>query len=459
MQACTYQSRFLGTMAPTAIFLAVLFWMMGGQVAHAAVSNWQNGFHVVPRSPSDLGSDSFKQSMRDLRADGLNSVSFVVPYYQSTIYSTDVAPGYNTPTDAALASAIDYAHSLGLSVTLTMHVETGDGNWRALINPSDRQQWFASYGNALVHVAQIAREHHAEMVIIGAELQSMTVSNGNSTNTQNWNNLIARVRAVYDGKLTYSALADEKSLIAFWSQLDYVGLSVYYNNPNTPDNSAPALMGLWDRWNTIDMGPFSQTVSKPILITEIGYRSIAGAHQDPWNWVRTGVEDQHEQANAYQAFIQYWNNYNYIVGTYWWSWSPDPNAGGGGNIDYTPQHKQAEQVLKNWMFNPQPPTNPPSLNMTTDVWWPIDGVSVSGLQPFKTMVENIPTSQYQTWWQVDGDRLNPMYDSTQDYPHKEAMVEFSGWHWRGNGPYVVNFVSKNASGAVISQKSVSIYVF
>ena len=452
--------------------IVVALWATGGQIVYASVSNWQNGFNVAPRSADDFSSGSFKQSMQNMRADGVNAVAFVIPYYQSTIYSTDVGPGWNTPSDVALASAIDYAHSIGLMVTLKPHVDPYDGSWRASINPGDRQGWFNNYGNILVHVSQIAQAHHAEVIVLGTEMVSMAADNMNPTNTQNWINLIGRVRGVYSGKLTYGAnssgtdpsdtFSDEKAHINFWSYLDYAGISAYYSSPTIWDNSVNTLVGQWNYWNNNDIAGFARIAGKPILITEVGYRSISQAHQDPWNWWRNAPVDQTEQANDYQALMQYWNNYSYIVGTYWWDWSTDPNAGGAGDTSYTPQHKQAEQIIKNWMTNPTPPNggNPPlpSGTMTTDVWWPTNGAVVSGTQPFKVMVENIDVSQYQTWWQVDGDRLNPMYNSAQDYPHKEAMVDLSGWYWRGSGPYVITFISKNAAGTMISQKSVTITV-
>jgi hypothetical protein len=604
--------RFVQPLVVGVVALSVIIMPLAAALpAHAAVSNWQNGFNMVPQSPTDFGSDTFKQSLQNMRATGANTVSLVVPYYQSNTGSTDIAPGSNTPTDASLALAIDYAHTLGLSVTLKFHDESYDGSWRAYINPNDRTTWFQNYGNTLAHVAGIAAAHHAEMVVIGTEMVSMTASNLNSTNTQNWVNMITRIRAVYGGKLTYSANSDsnadsaflnEKKYIGFWPNLDYVGLSAYYNL-NSGDNSVNSLMSQWDYWNTNDIRPFSQTVNKPILFIEIGYRSLTNAHQDPWNWQRGGSEDQTEQANDYQALLQYWNNYSYIGGAYWWDWSTNPNAGWGGT-DYTPQHKQAEQIAKNWFTNPNTPTNPnpqqapaftstansnpgsptvggmaavtasvtdtgaamsdgivdveiydhnsarvyqqyfanqniasgevrnytvnwtpasadtytvmvgefnndwskaygwnssaatitvggqngynpqpapapqpqpapapnpqpapapnpapapaPSGNQTTEVWWPSDGSTVVGVQPFKAMVQNISTTQYQMWWQVDGGQLNQMADSSQDYPHKEALVDVSGWHWQGSGPYTITFVSKDSGGHVISQKSVSI---
>jgi endoglucanase len=93
----------------------------------------------------------------------------------------------------------------------------------------------------------------------------------------------------------------------------------------------------------------------------------------------------------------------------------------------------------------------------TDVWWPKDGVRVQGLQPFKAMVEGISIEQYEMYWQVDGGTLTWMQNNYQDYPHKEASVDLSGWHWRGAGPYTITFVAKQ-HGTIISQQSVRITI-
>jgi hypothetical protein len=97
-------------------------------------------------------------------------------------------------------------------------------------------------------------------------------------------------------------------------------------------------------------------------------------------------------------------------------------------------------------------------SVVEDIWWPGSGVTVSGVQPFKAIIENMALSHYAMYWQVDGGQLNAMQDSQQDYPHKESLVDLSGWNWRGSGPYTVNFVAKDGNGAVISQKSVQITI-
>lgn len=90
-----------------------------------------------------------------------------------------------------------------------------------------------------------------------------------------------------------------------------------------------------------------------------------------------------------------------------------------------------------------------------NVWWPAANYPMSGVQPFKAMLPDVAIEQYDLYWQVDNGQLNAMANSYQDYPHKEAMVDLSGWSWHGSGPYHITFVAKQG-GTVIAQKSVEI---
>ncbi|MEK7218613.1 MAG: glycoside hydrolase family 6 protein [Patescibacteria group bacterium] len=91
-----------------------------------------------------------------------------------------------------------------------------------------------------------------------------------------------------------------------------------------------------------------------------------------------------------------------------------------------------------------------------DVWWPTDNAVISGTQPFKVMLQDHVVQEYEAYWQVDGDRLNPMTTSMEGYPHKETSVDLSGWTWRGRGPYTVTFVAKDGAGTVLAMRSVRI---
>lgn len=94
--------------------------------------------------------------------------------------------------------------------------------------------------------------------------------------------------------------------------------------------------------------------------------------------------------------------------------------------------------------------------MQIDVWWPDGRTELSGTQPFKAVVEGLPVTNYTMYWQVDGGKLNQMSDNYTGWPHKEAEVDVSGWHWHGSGPYAINFVAKDWSGTELGNHSVSV---
>ena len=103
------------------------------------------------------------------------------------------------------------------------------------------------------------------------------------------------------------------------------------------------------------------------------------------------------------------------------------------------------------------PPGPPRTYILS-IWWPTNGVTVSGTQPLKVRLENLALSQYNMYWQVDGGQPNLMANSSDGADHKEYVVDLSGWNWRGSGPYTLNFVAKDLSGNILQQSSVQIYV-
>lgn len=587
--------------AITGAFLAVIF-VFAANWAAADVGSWQKGASIVPQSTTDFSSQSFKQSLANLASTNANFVTLIIPYYQSNTSSSDLHPGWNTPTDQSLIDGITAAHNLGLQVNLKVHLEAYDNSWRANINASDRSAWFAAYNQMLLRYGRIAQANGVKQFTVGAELINMASTWTNSSNTQNWSNMIKNLRGVYSGKLTYSAnwgccgWSDEKNNIGFWSDLDIAGVSAYYELGSDYYNNSPeALIQQWENVNRNDITPFANRVGKPVVFTEVGYKSVTGAHVRPWEYYMGGPADQVEQANNYEALFSYWNTQPFMQGVQLWDWKSNPNAGGSGDTDYTPQNKQAQQVMTKWfsgsgspppttgggiittdfgssataspnpvsqgqpttvtaqvtnnggvvnnaivdveiyssggqlmlqrifenqtfnagqfqaynfgwtpssvgtytvkigVFNsswstlynwqdtagtitvgsggttpppsnppPSPPTNPPPPPPPTtgqiDIWWPSNGSTVIGAQPFKALLTNSDIGNYRMYWQVDGGQLNEMYNSNEDWPHKEAWVDVSGWSWNGAGPYTINFVAKDSSGNTLAQRQIIISV-
>ena len=133
----------------------------------------------------------------------------------------------------------------------------------------------------------------------------------------------------------------------------------------------------------------------------------------------------------------------------------DTNQSAGGTtpapVEVVPP--QVRAVAESTTSEPISATTP-----RLDIWWPAEGAAVSGVEPWKGLLVDKPLSEYELYWQVDGDRLNRLPDNWEGVPHKEDQIDLSGWNWKGRGPYRITFVAKNGAGGALAEQSVSIYV-
>ncbi|MEJ2272925.1 MAG: hypothetical protein P8X91_10770, partial [Candidatus Bathyarchaeota archaeon] len=90
------------------------------------------------------------------------------------------------------------------------------------------------------------------------------------------------------------------------------------------------------------------SVNKPVILTEIGYRSGDGTNIAPANyWLEMSIDLQ-EQVDCYEtAFQTLWNR-NWFYGFYWWTWIYDPAQGGANDSYHTPQNKPAQELITQW---------------------------------------------------------------------------------------------------------------
>ncbi len=422
--------------------------------AEAAVSSWQQSATFESFSPGDFGSPETCREIGKLATTGANYVTFVVMWEQPTATSSSIRPGPTTPSDAALQAGIKCAKARSLKVMLKHHVEAIDPvtrkliTWRANIKPSDRAAWFAAYQSMLVRYGKLAQANGVSDITIGAELTNMTSTalkfNVDGQNTARWRKMIAALRTVFSGKLTFSAQKPgsmgEFDTIGFWPQLDYLGLSGYFS---LAVSGTPTLSNLKAKWAQIEstLRPTVNKYGKKLVFTEIGYRSLTGANNDPWNYGRTGAADQAIQALAYEAFFSFWNGIGYAGGVHWWTVEKNPSTS-PDSTSYTFQNKRAHNVVAKW-YGGSVPTVP------LEVWWPTDNAVISGVQPFKARVPNRALSTYRMTWRIGSDAETAMYNSSEGGDHKEAIVDVGPWTaWWQNGVHGVTFTAYDAaSGA------------
>jgi hypothetical protein len=346
--------RLLCLLAAGAI-AAACAWLLPRAFAQSQSGFQYNGITQVSWWFDEYDSATGGTSRAALAATGANWMGLLLTWYQQDASSTVIArnPDPNKDhSDARIRAAIQDAHSRGLQVMLKPHVDALNGQWRGDFNPGNPDAWFQSYTQFIVHYAQIAQEEGVELYCMGTEFKTIS----GAANRDRWVAVINAIRNVYSGPLTYAANAtfpaDEFTSVSFWDRLDLIGLDGYFN---LTDQNNPTLAQLVSAWTSNRFGEnivaavqnFADSRQKPLIFTEIGYKSTDGANREPWNFGLSGALDTAEQRDCYEAAFTVWSQRSsWMRGFFWWNWTvPPPPANDG---DYNPRGKPAETVLRAW---------------------------------------------------------------------------------------------------------------
>lgn len=266
------------------------------------------------------------------------------------------------PSDASLERTIRHARQRGLRVLLKPHLWlTASRAWRAEIAMPDEaawQQWFASYEAFLLHYATMAERLGVELLCIGTELHASVAQR-----PDDWRQLIAAVRAVYSGQLTYAANWDgEFEAVTFWDALDFIGVQAYFPLSEAAQPTAPELVAGWQP-HVARLREVQEKYQRPVLFTEVGYRSAEQATAQPWAWEGLGTwaaASALTQAAAYEALFEVFWDEPWFAGAYLWRWQGrHPPPGLLAARAFTPQHKPAQNIMARWFHPRQAATDTP----------------------------------------------------------------------------------------------------
>jgi hypothetical protein len=245
--------------------------------------------------------------------------------------------------DESILAVTEQAHALGLTVMLAPHLWGRDwcGDWCA----ADDDGWarlFDEYGRFARHYAALAAWSGADLFQVGKELAATT------SHEAEWRALIAGVRRIDPGPITYGANWDEYRRIRWWDAVDWIGVSEYTPLSASPDPTLDELRaGARAVADTLDA--VSARFGRPWLLTEIGFAGGSGAAREPWSGYDRGNDtvDLELQARCYQAALEVFMARANCGGLYWWKWFTrlESNDQGRNRFDYPPYHKPAGTIL------------------------------------------------------------------------------------------------------------------
>jgi hypothetical protein len=323
-------------MLAAAFVLGAVAWL--GAQSGATPDRRFDGFNVIAAAGHPFGSAAADISLAEAKRLGATAVAIIPFFWQSSPDSPDIVRGEDMD-DAELRTAIRDAHAHHLAVLVKPHVWVPQ-SWAgavAMRSQADWQMWFANYTTALTRIARVAENEKAEALAIGTELFG-------TTQRPQWNDLIARTRAAFSGRLLYVAHnIEEAQAVPFWERLDAIGVSLY---PPLGADDDGALRRDTMRKVASRLDAVAAMVRKPLIVAEIGLRSAQGAAAKPWESAeeRATLPDPTLQADVLRDWLAILDRPT-VEGVMVWRWFTDPEAGGLADTDFTVQGKPAERVL------------------------------------------------------------------------------------------------------------------
>jgi hypothetical protein len=299
----------------------------------ARAGRFQRGVNFTAEWPDTYSSDRARQILESLPTFGVNAVA-LVPYGMTRGGEPAVRFGgvRSWEKDSAIAALSKAAHSGGMTVFLKPQIWVPDGSTTDLeFNGTDRARWFAGYRAFLAHYAALAAAIAADLFSVGLEFSRLV------RHQQQWRELIAMVRQVYRGPITYSAnWGEEFESVGFWDAVDYLGVNNYYPLPD--DLSTAAVV---QRIQAVQ-----QRFAKPVIFPEAGYPSLEVPHRSPWDETSRPLSVD-DQARCYEALFRGFYHQPWLRGIYWWKVGSN-GFGGPEDGSHTPWRKPAMDVISRW---------------------------------------------------------------------------------------------------------------
>lgn len=311
------------------------------RVPSVPLAEKQRGMSFAAANPrrGTYGTPQSEASLRKLQTLGVNWISIMPFAFHRGTPELSFGGERTWENDDSLRAVTKQAHALGMKVLLKPHVWSRNEAVAEKWSDAEWETFLASYELFIVHYAKLGRDAGVDALSIGNEQKLATRFDAR------WRGIIASVRAIYKGPLTYGANFDELDKVRFWDALDAIGVSAYFPLVDAP---SPTRAQLSEAWKPIvaRLDAMSKQWKKPIVFTELGYRSANGAAWRQWEIPREAPVNLDVQRAAYEAFFATVWPQPWLGGVYFWKWFSFPEHSGPASNDFELENKPAETVVR-----------------------------------------------------------------------------------------------------------------
>ena len=286
------------------------------------------------------GSPRMAHTLAELKTLGVNWVS-IHPY--AGVRRDGTIRNRSIEELDFLPRAVEMTRQADMEMFLKPHLAYwGSFEWRGSIEfGDDKARWrrfFDGYREFIVTQARFAEQHGVTLLAVGLEYEATT------HHEKEWRDIIAAVRKVYSGRITYSANWDRLHDVPFWDALDVISIQGYFPLAWEPETH-PDRKTLAARWDgpIEDLRRLHERYKKPILFAEIGYDLSPRAATEPWVTDSKDNEANRDlRRRLMEVAIERLEAESFIEGMFWWKWIPDASP----NRDFAMQHPDAKDVLR-----------------------------------------------------------------------------------------------------------------
>ena len=326
------------------------------------------------------GDSIAEHNIHQIKDIGTNYISQTPFGFMNGHQSTEVRGNFDNAwwgeSDRGIQHTAELARASGVKTMLKPHIwmRSDEGKWRSDIEMESEEDWdiwFKSYGDWIMHYAELAEKCQIESLCIGTELHFTTVNH-----PDRWRKIIADIRSVYNGELTYAAnWYKEFEEIEFWDELDFIGVQAYFPLCKGEKPDKKELKDSWSRHKKT-LSKIAKRFDKKIVFTEIGYKNTLDSAKEPWTWpqrIDEEVETSDEmQIICYEALFESVWHEKWFDGMFIWKWfhtthrytnfdkyfterferrqkrAKDKGWKLGPPVNFTPQRGKALDVLSSW---------------------------------------------------------------------------------------------------------------
>ena len=297
----------------------------------------------------------YREELDRIQGTGATCVSLQAIYRMETGTSNEIhRHPTSSPTEASLRRTFREARADQLRImffpTINLRDEATNANWwRGNIEPSDWALWWRNYTAFNVNLARIAQEEGVEWFSVGTEMASTHRFPGR------WRQLVAEVRKVYHGKITYSVNFDSHDSFTFGDCLDVIGMNTYdpiakHEEYPSPDQVRDAWWWIVNKARTLQV-----RFNRPVMITEVGYPSVAHAHVGPWDFRTDKPKDLQLQNLLLGGALDVLRNWSDGEAVFYYLYGENLNrkpVGGPEDRTYAVWGKPAEATLSAYFALP-----------------------------------------------------------------------------------------------------------